>query len=85
MRIYLIEAVEGHLAWEPEYDKTVGAVVRARTEQHARSLLADGYHAGDEGDDVWLDPEASSCAEIGRCAVDDVRGPGVLIVDRRNV
>lgn len=60
--------------WKPWYDKLFKAVVRAETEQQARSLASEC--AGEEGKSVWLDPAKTSCAPL-----DHDGEPGVLCVD----
>ena len=69
--------------WEPWYDKAVGFVVRAATEDEARRLANE--NGGDEvgevrnlvyrtGGDPWLDPALSSCVELAST------GPSGLII-----
>lgn len=62
MKLWILRPIEGQEAtyWEPWYDKCFGAVVRARSEDEARSLL----NPGDEGARAWLDKTASSCVEL---------------------
>ena len=64
-------------AWDPDYDKACGHVVRAETEEEARALanmfggaesgmFSDGNesHTYRTGGDPWLDPEQSTCVEL---------------------
>jgi hypothetical protein len=48
--------------WVPWYDKTFGMVIRAVSERSARSIAAE--HCADEGEEVWLNSEYSSCVEL---------------------
>lgn len=60
--------------WHPWYDKSFGHVVRAVTEDQARALVAAtgirqdvsifSHFYGDEGRDVWLSPDKSTCIEL---------------------
>lgn len=74
LKLYILKPKQGNAyAWEPEYDKSVGFVVRAENEEHARQLANDA--GGDEtgpprylgyrtGGDPWLDPEQATCEEL---------------------
>ena len=62
MKLFLVQAKAGHPKWEPWYDKAFGFVVRAESEREARLLASNG--AGDEGQDAWIDAEASTCVEL---------------------
>lgn len=44
--------------WEPWYDKTFGAVVRAKDKSEARQILAR------EDMTAWLSEECSTCEEL---------------------
>ncbi len=51
--------------WKPWYDKVLGFVVRAETEEQARGYAdkkAEGEN--DDGDRPWLDPNMSTCNEL---------------------
>ena len=64
-------------AWDPDYDKARGHVVRAETEEEAR-LLANAFGGAETGPfddgkqnyiyrtggDPWLDPKQSTCVEL---------------------
>ena len=76
--------------WTPPYDKTFGAVVRAETEEEARSFAHDvsGYEGlgvyrvhklleDEVAVNVWLRPEYTDCAPLAQDGE-----PGVIIVDR---
>ena len=72
MKLWLLRPVEnlpeGDDPWEPWYDKAFGFVVRAETEDGARSLAQ--ANAGDEkrnrrsSRQPWLDAKYSTCAEL---------------------
>ena len=62
MKLFLLRAKRGHPTWEPWYDKAFGFVVRATDENEARLLASD--NAGDEGQDAWIDANASTCVEL---------------------
>ena len=72
MKLWLLRPVEnlpeGDDPWEPWYDKAFGFVVRAETEDEARSLAH--ANAGDEkrnrrsSRQPWLDAKYSTCAEL---------------------
>jgi hypothetical protein len=64
-------------AWDPDYDKTRGHVVRAETEEEARVLanafggaetgpFSDGseHHTYRLGGDPWLDSKQTTCVEL---------------------
>ena len=55
-------------------DEAQGFVVRSRTEDSARSYVAD--ECGDEGEAVWKDPELTSCEELGFAGA-----PGIILRD----
>jgi len=63
----------------PTHDVATGFVVAAESEEQARALLSapldadappeeddrfNALHAGDEGREVWIDPQLSSCKRI---------------------
>ena len=72
MKLWLLRPVEnlpeGDDPWEPRCDKAFGFVVRAETEDEARSLAH--ANAGNENRDrrssrqPWLDAKYSTCAEL---------------------
>jgi hypothetical protein len=47
--------------WDPWYDKAFGFVIRAETEERARSLANE--RCGDEKK-VWTDPALATCVEL---------------------
>lgn len=56
------------------WDCSYGFVIRAQTEQIARSQAAD--EAGDEGSEAWLSPKFTSCEELSAEGE-----PGVVLKD----
>ena len=70
MKLWILRPVEDvpyKNPWEPWFDKMVGAVVLAETEQQARQLAHEA--AGDENSELenvnpWLDADYSSCVEL---------------------
>lgn len=56
------------------YDMTSALVIRAKDEDEARRIAS--HHSGDEGPDVWLHADTSSCevlkhhGEIGVVCID---------------
>jgi hypothetical protein len=58
------------------YDCVYGVVVRARTEDEARSYAANA--SGDEGKDTWMDPTRATCFQIPQDG-----DSGVLLRDYR--
>lgn len=62
MKIFLIETVDPD-GWHYQYDKTSAIVVVAKDEKSARDLA--GCNSGDEGYDVWQDPEITKSTVIG--------------------
>ena len=92
MKLWLLRPVEGlpkeTNPWRPKYDKALGFVVRAETENEARKMANDA--GGDEtgpiqqivyrtGGDPWLDPSLSTCVELTGDGE-----PGVIIDDVYN-
>lgn len=55
-KLYILEPVKD---WKPWYDKLFGVIVRARTEKQARKMASK--YAGDEGKEVWLDADKTTC------------------------
>ena len=73
MKLWLLRPVPGlkenDNPWEPWYNKAFGFVVRAETEEKARSLA--NVNAGEENrlifsntNKPWKDPNYSSCVEL---------------------
>ena len=56
MNLYILGPVED---WTPWYDKCFGVIVRAGSEWKARTMASEQH--GDEGPDVWLTHEKTSC------------------------
>jgi hypothetical protein len=50
------------LKWAPVYDCNDGFVIRAETEADARKIASE--QRGDEGSEVWLSSEKSTCDEL---------------------
>lgn len=59
MKLYLLTPVS---RWKPWYDKVMGLVVRAESEDHARDLASSV--SGDEGADAWRDSALTKCVEL---------------------
>lgn len=59
MKLYILTPVK---AWKPWYDRCLGVIVRAETEEQARELAAK--NAGDEGMSVWLNNIHTKCEEL---------------------
>lgn len=62
MRLYILKPLDGGEDWDPWYDKCFGMVVRASTVQKARKLAS--LHCGDEGKDVWVQRNKTSCKSL---------------------
>ena len=62
MKLWIVRARDGHDVWNPWYDKAFGFVVRAGTEEEARTLAS--FVHGAEGREPWLDATASTCEEL---------------------
>lgn len=59
-RLWILEPINpSDGPWEPWYDKAFGFVVRACSEQEARSFAAE--ESGDEGGRPWLSSEFTTC------------------------
>jgi len=58
--LWLIERKEDGSGW---HDEAYGYVVRAASSRTARRLAAECY-GGDEPEDVWLNPDRSTCTRI---------------------
>jgi hypothetical protein len=70
MKLWLLIRKQGR----PVYDVCNGFVIRAETEERARTIASQ--NCGDEGPVAWLESAVSSCAEIqkGECE-------GVVLMD----
>lgn len=77
MKLWLLKPVAKNLRggpltdpWEPwraqcrRYDTAFGFVVRAESEEAARTHVADSHRTGVEGATSWLDPRWSTCKEL---------------------
>ena len=63
MRLWILRPGDDSLPpWIPYYNRVYGFVVRARSEDTARSLAAS--KCGDEGPDAWLSSRSSTCVEL---------------------
>ena len=71
MKLWILRPVK---EWQPWYDSTFGVVVRAGNAKKARKLATSA--AGDEGKEVWLDKEKTTCKEIKEDGKEEV-----IIVD----
>jgi len=58
--LWLIKRKENGSGW---HDEAYGYVVRATSSRAARKLAAECF-GGDEPEDVWLDPDKSTCTRI---------------------
>jgi hypothetical protein len=82
MKLWELRPLDGRREWSPWYDKAFGFVVRAETQEDARKIVASAYEQGmqkgpgNEGPEVWIDPDATSCVEL--VAEGD---PKIIIVD----
>lgn len=56
MNLYILRPIENWKSW---YDKCFGVILQAETEEAARKLASECN--GDEGPDVWLNPDKTSC------------------------
>jgi hypothetical protein len=77
MRLWMLRPLKDDSApWLPYYDCMFGFVVRAATEEAARSLAAS--NCGDEGPDAWLSGRSSTCVEL------KADGPAGVIMEEYN-
>ncbi len=60
----------------PTYDAYGGHVIAAPTEQEARALASE--QPGDEGRDVWFNPDKVTCEHFGEAIKDE---PGTWLSD----
>lgn len=56
-KFYILKRLE-----DPGYDESIGFVVLAYTSKAARAFASRA--AGDEGEEVWLEPLRTSCDEL---------------------
>lgn len=59
MKLWILRPIN---AWEPWYDKAFGFVVRAETEDAARTLASE--QAGDELSHSWMMSSRTSCVPL---------------------
>jgi hypothetical protein len=57
-----------------EYDCVFGFIIQATMPSRARLIAAD--YCGDEGREVWLDPQTTSCKKLKA-----TRTPGIVMRD----
>lgn len=60
------------------YDEQGAVVVAAEDDLAARTFAAE--NCGDEGADLWFDPELSTCTALGM--VFSTVDPGVIVTDK---
>lgn len=81
--LWLLEALTDHPFWIPWYDKTHAQVIRASSEDEARTLAqvnagdeTTNWKGGERQEDypAWLSPSASSCTKL------DLSGPAAFIL-----
>ena len=76
MKLWILRPIEGVEDWDPWYDKSFGHIVRAESEEEARGIVSgksevfdcdndsfEGFY-GDEGPDVWLSKDKTTCVEL---------------------
>jgi hypothetical protein len=81
MKLWLLKRREdllpGHDPWSPWFDKNLGLVVRAETEQRAREIAEDaGADESRDADKPWMDAACSTCNELHASGEE-----GVVIID----
>src|SRR5947209_6503280 len=77
MKLWMLRPLKDDSApWLPYYDRMFGFVVRAATEEAARSLAASS--CGDEGSDAWLSGRSATCVELR------ADGPAGVIMEEYN-
>lgn len=59
MKLWMLKPLKD---WKPWYDRAFGFIVRAPSAKMARKLAAE--KAGDEGGQVWMDPNKTKCEEL---------------------
>lgn len=62
MKLYILKARDDAEPWSPWFDKTFGMVIRAESEERARTIAAE--NCSEEGRGAWLDSENSTCEEL---------------------
>src|SRR5262245_9478100 len=75
MRLWMLRPLNS-APWLAYCDCMFGFVVRAGTEEAARSLAASS--CGDEGPDAWLSGRTSTCVEL------KADGPAAVIMEEYN-
>lgn len=88
MKLWLLRPVKGDPLWDPWYDKVFGFVIRADTEEEARSMANEEAEDENRGEFMntptgpkgraWLDRIHSTCVELTTDGA-----PGVVILDFR--
>jgi hypothetical protein len=74
MKLWILRPGDDSLPpWIPYYDRIFGFVIRAQSEDAARSLAASTCR--EEGPDAWLSSRSSSCIEL------PVDGPAGVIME----
>lgn len=59
----------------PGHDEAVAFVIAASSTESARNFAAS--QCGDEGTEVWLDPEKSNVTHVGDALPEDL--PGIIL------
>ena len=73
MKLWILRPVKTlNSPWDPWYDKCFGMVIRAKSEELARSLAS--RYSGSEGSEPWQNPIQSSCEIL------DKEGPEVVLM-----
>ena len=73
MKLWILRPVKTlNSPWDPWYDKCFGMVIRAKSEELARSLAS--RYSGSEGSEPWQNPIQSSCEILER------EGPEVVLM-----
>ena len=73
MKLWILRPVKTlNSPWDPWYDKCFGMVIRAKSEELARSLAS--RYSGSEGSEPWQNPIHSSCEILDR------EGPEVVLM-----
>ena len=76
MNLYLVKRPDEDVL----YDQNGGFVIAANSHSEARTIAADHSTAaiGRERPGVWLDPDSSSCKQIGICTLSLKQGKILL-------
>jgi hypothetical protein len=78
MKLWILRPLKDDSApWLPYFDRMFGFVIRAESEDKARSLAASNW--GDEGPDAWLSSRLSTCVELR------ADGPAGVILESYNM